>query len=192
MRALSICMLLLVGGLPAVASEADARTGESSAAAARPLAGLLGGSNADSFRKSVSMISDPQVFEGLPDPKTEPALFARESVRDDVMPFGGWSFYKRPLELNAAELAELRAIFHPGNPFAPGGGQDPCGRFHPDYLIVWKDRESTFYALIGLGCQEIEAVSPSCRLHHYISPDSYARLDRVLGRHSPNRPQTPP
>lgn len=192
MKRFALCALLMVGIALSKAAEPDSRAGESAAASVRPLAGLFGGSDADSFRKSVSAISDLQVFEGLPDPKTESVLFSKENTREDVMRFGGGSFYKKPLELDGAGLAELRSIFNPGNPFSPGGGQDPCGRFHPDFLVVWKEKESTFFALIGLGCQEIEAVGPSYRLHHYIPPDIYARLNRLLGKHSANRPQAKP
>jgi hypothetical protein len=174
--------------LPLRAADPDARQGESAAAAARPLAGLLGGSATDSFRKAVAAIPELQVFEGLPDPKTEPALFAKESARSDVMRVGDFYFYKQPLPLSKAEIAELRAVFSPGNPFSPGGGDDPCGRFHPDYVLVWKSKDATFSAQIGLGCEEIEAAGPSIRLHRYIPPAIYARLDRVLGKHTVNRP----
>ena len=180
---------LLLALLPLQAGEPDARQGESAAAAARPLAGVFGGSETDSFRKAVSAIPDLQVFEGLPDPKTESALFAKESVRSDVMSVGNFKFYKQPLPMSDAEIAELRAVFSPGNPFSPGGGQDPCGRFHPDYVLVWRSGDSSFYAQIGLGCQEIDAVGGSVRIHSYIPTDIYARLNRVLGKYSVNRPQ---
>ena len=172
--------------LPLQAADPDVRQGEAAAAAARPLAGLFSGSAADAFRKAVSAIPDLQVFEGLPDPTTESALFAKESVRSDVMRVGDFKFYKQPLELSQAEIAELRAAFDPGNPFSPSGGE-PCGRFHPDFLLVWKSGESAFSAQIGLGCEEIEAAGPSLRIHRYIPPDIYARLNRVLGKHAANR-----
>jgi len=180
--------LLLLAYQFSHSAEPDARQGESAAAAARPLAGLLEGSPGDSFRKAVAAIPELQVFEGLPDPKTESALFAKEIARGDVMRVGNFSFYKEPLPLNKVEIAELRAVFSPGNPFSAGGGDDACGRFHPDYLLVWKSGESTFYAQIGLGCEEIEAAGPSFRIHRYIPPDMYVRLDRVLGKHTVHRP----
>ena len=170
------------------AADPDARQGESAAAAARPLAGLLGGSPSDQFRKAVAAIPELKVFEGLPDPKTKSALFAKENARGDVMRVGNFSFYKEPLPMSKAEIAELRAVFNPGNPFSPGGGDDACGRFHPDYLLVWKSGESIFSAQIGLGCEEIEAAGPSIRIHRYIPPDMYVRLNRVLGKHTVHRP----
>jgi hypothetical protein len=185
-------LLAFLALLPLQAAGPDARQGESVAAAARPLADVFGGSAADGFRKAVATISGLQVFEGLPDAKTQPALFARESARSDVMRVGDSKFYSQPLELDKAEIAELRAVFNPGNPFSPGGGGDPCGRFHADYLLLWKSGEATYYAQIGLGCQEIEASGPSGRIHSYIPPDIYARLDRVLGKHDARRPQAAP
>jgi len=180
-------MLLTV--LPVLqAAEPDARHGESAAAVARPLAGLFGGSEVDSFRKAVSTIPELQVFEGLPDPKTESALFAKGVARDDVMRIGDFSFYKQPVPLSKEEIEELRAVFNPGNPFSAGGGGEACGKFHPDYVLMWKSGEATIYAQIGLGCQEIEAVGPSIRIHRYIPPDIYARLNRMLGKHTVNRP----
>ena len=185
-RALGIFLLLAL--LPLQAAEPDLRQGESAAAAARPLAGFFGGSETELFRKAVSATPDLQVFEGLPDPKTEPALFEKENGKSDVMRVGNFSFYKHPLEMSKTEIAELRALFNPGNPFSPGGGDDPCGKFHADYLLLWKSGESTYYAQIGLGCEEIEAGGPAGRLHRYIPPDIYGRLDRVLGKHTVNRP----
>jgi len=185
-------LLISLASLPVQAAGPDARQGESAAAGARPLAGLFGGPSADEFRKAVAAISGPQVFEGLPDAKTAPALFAKESARSDVMRVGDSKFYSRPLELDKAEIAELRAAFNPGNPFSPGSGGDPCGRFHADYLLLWKSGEATYYAQIGLGCQEIEASGPAGRIHSYIPPDIYARLDRVLGKHDAHRPQATP
>lgn len=177
--------------LPLRSAEPDVREGESAAASARPLAALFGSSDVDVFRKAVSAISDLQVFEGLPDPQTESVLFAREAQRGDVMKIGEFHFYKDPLPIGEEERSELRAVFHPGNPFSPGGGQDPCGRFHPDYLLVWKSGEATFSALVGLGCQEIEALGPKLRIHRYIPPESYARLNKILGKYSVSRPQAP-
>ena len=181
-------MFLSMALFPLRAAEPDSRQGASAAAAARPLAAVFGGSEADSFRKTVSAIPEMQVFEGLPNPKTEPALFAKENARPDVMRVGDFSFYKQPLEMSKIEISELRAVFDPGNPFSPGGGGDSCGKFHADYLLLWKSGDSTYSAQIGLGCQEIEAAGPSVRIHRYIPPDIYARLDRVLGRHTVNRP----
>ena len=185
-------LLICLASLPLQAAGPDARQGESAAAAARPLAGLFGGPSADEFRKAVAAISGLQVFEGLPDPKTAPALFARESARSDVMRVRDSKFYSQPLELDKAEIAELRAVFNPGNPFSPGGGGDPCKRFHADYLLLWKSGETTYFAQIGLGCQEIEASGPSGSIHRYIPPDIYARLDRVLGKHDAHRPLAAP
>lgn len=184
--AIRACLFLAV--LPLVAAEPDSRQGASAAAAARPLAAVFGGSDADTFRKAVSAIPELKVFEGLPNPKTEPVLFAKESARPDVMRVGDFSFYKQPLELSKTEIGELRKAFDPGNPFSPGGGGDSCGKFHADYLLLWKSGESTYSAQIGLGCEEIEAAGPSFRIHRYIPPDIYVRLDRVLGRHAVNRP----
>lgn len=173
------------------AADPDVREGESAAAAARPLAALFGASDVDVFRKAVSGISGLQIFEGLPDPQTESALFTRESLRSDVIEFGDFHFYKDPLPIGEEERLELRAIFHPGNPFSPGGGQDPCGRFHPDYLLVWTSGEDTYSALVGLGCQEIEARGPKLHIHRYIPPESYGRLNRILGKLTVNRPSPP-
>jgi len=175
--------------LPVSGQAPDSREGEAAAAAARPLAGLFGGSETDQFRRAVAKISKLEVYEGLPDPKTEAALFAKESVRADVIQQGEFSFYKVPLPMSQAELADLRAVFTSENPFSPGGGDDPCGRFHPDYLLVWKSEAGTYSAQIGLGCQEIEAAGPTFRFHRYIPPVIYARLNRLLGKYSVNRPQ---
>lgn len=188
----SVLGFLFLITLPAcLPADPDARQGESAAAAARPLAGLFGGSQTDAFRKMVSGIPDLQVFEGLPDPKTEAVLFAKENTREDVMRVGNFSFYKEPLPLGESDLKELRAVFNPGNPFSPGGGEDPCGKFHPDYLLLWKSGDLTCYAQIGLGCEEIEAVGPAIRIHRYIPPDIYARLNRILGKQTVHRPQSP-
>ncbi|MEI6280003.1 MAG: hypothetical protein WCQ16_11580 [Verrucomicrobiae bacterium] len=169
-------------------AEPDLRTGESAASSARPLGTLFQESAPEVFRKTVARIGELLVFEGLPDPRSEPDLHRREKLRADVISLGGSDFYGRPLALTESELAGLRQLFHPGNPFSPGGGEDPCGKFHPDYVLVWKDKDADYIAQIGLGCQEIHAAGPSLDIHRYIPPDIYARLEKILGKYSVNRP----
>ncbi len=176
---LLVTACLSIGAL--TAAEPDLRAGESAGAAARPFAGLFAGSEDDQFRKAVAKIDSLEVYEGLPDPRTQPGAFARESAREDIRQVGGSFFYTTPLKIDAKALAELRAAFHPGDPFAGGGGE-ACGAFHADFLIEWKSDKTIFSALIGLGCQEIQAFGPEINLHRYIPPPVYAQLNRVLGR----------
>ncbi len=180
-----LLLLCLLASL-ASAAEPDVRDGSAAAAGARPLANLFQSAPSDEFRKAVAQLPDLRVYEGLPDPKTEKALYEKEKLRGDVTSLGGWEFYEKPVNLTASEAASLRELFQPGNPFSPGGG-DACGKFHPDYALVWKSGE--YLALVGLGCQEIHAIGPSITLHRYIPPDIYAKFERILGKHTVNRPQ---
>lgn len=183
-------MILFLLASLACAADPDVRTGESAAAGARPLANLFQNSPSDEFRKAVAPLTDLLVYEGLPDPKTEKALYGKERLRADVRSLGGWNFYSTPLRLTESETASLRELFQPGNPFSPGGGGDACGKFHPDYALVWKSGE--YLALVGLGCQEIHAVGPTMTLHRYIPPDIYAKFERILGKYTVSRPQPGP
>jgi len=168
-------------------AEPDLRNGEAAASSARPWRSLFQEPPTEAFRKAVARIGELQVFEGLPDPRTQPDLHRREKLRGDVIALGGAGFYSSPLALPDSEIAALRQLFDPGNPFSPGGGNF-CGKFHPDYVLVWKDGEAVYLAQIGLGCQEIHATGPSLDIHHYIPPDTYGRLQKILGKYSVNRP----
>lgn len=183
-------MILCLLASLASAADPDVRTGESAAAVARPLANLFQNSPSDDFRKAVAQLPDLLVYEGLPNPKTEKSLYEKERLRGDVISLEGWNFYSKPLNLTEHEITALRELFQPGNPFSPGGGGDACGKFHPDYALVWKS--GGYLALIGLGCQEIRAVGPSIVVHRYIPPDIYAKFERILGKYSVNRPQPGP
>lgn len=174
------------------AAEPDARNGASAAAGARPLANFFQGSPSEAFRKAVAQIPELQIYEGLPDPRAETMLYDREKMRGDVFSLGNWKFYSKPLDLTQPEIAALREAFDPGNPFSPGGGEDPCGKFHPDYALVWKSGSTAYVALIGLGCQEIHASGPSIDIHRYIPPDIYAKFERILGKFTVNRPHPEP
>lgn len=180
------CLLFFLLASLACAADPDVRTGESAAAGARPLANLFQNSPSDDFRKAVAQLPELRVYEGLPDQKTEKSLYEKEKLRGDVTSFGEWNFYEKPLNLTESETASLRELFQPGNPFSPGGGGDACGKFHPDYALVWKSGE--YVALIGLGCQEIHAIGPSMVIHRYIPPEIYAKFERILGKYTVNRP----
>jgi len=184
LMALLFCLLASL----ACAAEPDVRTGESAAAVARPLANLFQNSPSDDFRNAVAQLPDLLVYEGLPDPKAGRELLEKDKLRGNVISLGGWDFYSKPLDLTESETVSLRELFQPGNPFSSGG--DACGKFHPDYALVWKSGE--YLALIGLGCQEIHAISPSAVIHRYIPPDIYAKFERILGKYSISQPQPGP
>lgn len=184
-----LCAALLAAGMVSLAAEeADVRTGEAAAAGARPWTALFQGSPVERFLKLIRSTPGFEVYEGLPDPIAEPDLFQTENARTDLRREGKFAFYPKPLALSAEDSAALDKLFQGENPFSPGGDEPACGKFHPDYMIVWKSDPGPCLLEIGLGCQEIRGTGPNLFLHRYIPPPVYGALNRILGKYRVSRP----
>jgi len=168
----------------------DVREGTSTAAAARPLAGLFGKSPAERFREGISKSQGVEIFEGLPDPSSDPAAFLSERKRTDLLIFEKSAFYSKPIALEPTERAAIEAMFREGRAFTPGGDDSSCGKFHPSFLLLWKSGNVTWSAKLGMGCQEVLAQGPGVLLNRYIPPSSYSLLDKILAKHQETRAQS--
>ncbi|MFZ4599225.1 MAG: hypothetical protein ACOYNN_11320 [Terrimicrobiaceae bacterium] len=165
----------------------DGRQGASAAAGARSLSGLFGKSPCERFRQAIAKAQAVQIFEGLPDPSSDPAAFALERKRTDLLIVGTSGFYASPLAIEPADKAVIEAMFREGRAFSPGGDDSVCGKFHPSFLLLWKIDGVTWSAKLGMGCQEVLAEGPGLAMNRYILPSSYSQLDKILGKYQSRR-----
>ena len=183
--------LLLATALTAVAQNpADGRSGANIAAGARGLSGLFVKSPVEKFREAISSIAEFQVYEGVPNRGADPAAFKAAKDRTDLIAVAGSFFFPKALEISAPDREKLGELFRSGKAFSPGE-VPPCGIFHADYLIVWNKPGADWNALIGLDCQEVQAVGADVRFGRYIPPSGYAILSSALAKSREPNPAVP-
>jgi hypothetical protein len=187
---IALTLALFVSATCLGQTNVDVREGTSTAAAARPLAGLFGKSPAERFREGISKSQRMEIFEGLPDPSSDPAAFLSERKRTDLLIFEKSAFYPKPMTLDPAERATIEAMFREGRAFSPGGDDSACGKFHPSFLLLWKSGNATWSAKLSMGCQEVLAQGPGVLMNRYIPPTSYSQLDKILAKHRETRAQS--
>lgn len=174
--------LFIATALTAVAQNpADGRSGANAAAGARGLSGLFVKSPVEKFREAISSISEFQVYEGVPNRGVAPAAFKAAKDRTDLIAVADSFFFPKALEISAPDREKLGELFRSGKAFSPGE-VPPCRIFHADYLIVWKKPGADWNALVGLDCQEVQAVGADVRFGRYIPPSGYAILSSALAK----------
>lgn len=176
----SLSAVFLATALAAVAQPpVDGRSGANTAAGARGLSGMFVKSPVEKFREANSSIPEFQVYEGLPNPGADPAAFKAAKDRTDLIAVADCLFFPKALEMSAPNREKVGELFRSGKAFSPGEVAS-CARFHADYLIVWKKPGADWNALIGLECQEVQAVGADVRFGRYIPPSGYAILNSAL------------
>jgi len=134
------------------------------------------------------------LWEGLPHPRFERAVFNSELANTSNHELGGFRFYDEPLEVAPEDVAQLRELL--GQPsthesYWPFFSWTLCGGFHPDYAVEWHHGDSTDYALLCFSCAEVDLRGSVISSHHELSSSSYAALKSILSRYRKNRPQRP-
>lgn len=177
---LLLSAVFLATTLAAVAQNpVDGRSGANAAAGARGLSGMFVKSPVERFREAISLIPEFQVYEGLPSSGADPAAFKAAKARTDLIAVADCLFFPKALEMSAPNREKVGELFRSGKAFSPGEVA-PCARFHAEYLIVWKKPGADWNVLIGLECQEIQAVGSDVRFGRYIPPSGYAVLNSAL------------
>lgn len=108
------------------------------------------------------------VLEGLPHQVWEKEALAAELKSKETVQVHDFPFYKKPLELTAQEVENLRLVFASTDTYAPHSGEKRCGGFHPDYALSWKSGTSApIQILVCFGCNELRVVSENQPAQRY-------------------------
>ena len=152
---------------------------------------LPGVTSSEELRLSLHETHHIEVFEGLPHQAFERSLLAIESLRTDTTKIGSFPFYTPSSEPSSNRATKLKDLLSSNEGYTRQSFwvAKKCGGFHPDYAIAWKDGGATQYALICLGCSEIEFISPRRSIRYDISSKLDDQLTELLAEYDSKRPK---
>jgi hypothetical protein len=64
--------------------------------------------------------------------------------------------------------------------FSKYGGPKPCGGFHADYCLEWKDGEKVYQMMLCYGCDEAKFYGPEKDLHVNVDQKALGAMSQVL------------
>jgi hypothetical protein len=134
------------------------------------------------------------VYEGLPHPRYEEAVFELELRTKPTTKLSGFPFYREPLNLKTDDVAELRSLLGASGTYQSHIDGKECGGFHPDYAVEWSSEGKIYRCLICFGCSEARFDGPEGRSTFYDlrseghGRDQKMRLLELLRTYRKNRP----
>jgi len=139
--------------------------------------------------QGVSRASTLTLYEGLPHPDWEAEYFKMELATKKTVRLHDYSFYERPLHVAAEDIETLRRLSANPDSYWSYRGPKPCGRYHPDYCLAWKDYDSIYDFLICFGCEEMKLYGPEGHLLVDLRSESALRFKITLQNYRNERPR---
>ncbi len=141
--------------------------------------------------KACAKVDEIVIWEGLPNPFSERALFEHEQKFAGKFLIANQLFYAQPLKVIDVDLATISdAVLEHRDNFEPWSGIKFCGGFHADYAIEWRYHHlPVAFTLFCFGCGEVQFRSGD----HYEQADMSAmghnRFSALLSRYRELRPK---
>jgi hypothetical protein len=142
------------------------------------------------FTESIAKADTLTLYEGLPHPRAERALYNQEVKAKTSMKQHGHDFYPGVINVTPEHVTELKNLmtapysFHENN-----GVPKKCDGFHPDYIIEWHVGDEAYQALICTGCWEMIAYGPNQDLYCDMEPEARNKFKAILFSYRKNRPE---
>ena len=110
----------------------------------------------------------------------------------EVIRIHDYPFYKRPLEIAAADVEALRLLSGEQSNLIHSRGRKMCGGYHPDYCLTWKKGETTFHMLLCLGCSEAKIFGAGVEWYGDIFRGAHPKFQKLLIKYREQRPAAEP
>ena len=130
------------------------------------------------------------IWEGLPHPVSQKALFEKEKLRASVATLHDEPFYSRAAPVSAQSRAELQALLASPGTYIAYRGAKFCGGFHADFAIEWRANDRVYRALVCFGCHELLLASDDITLLCDLPDASVLRLGALLAPYRRERPSS--
>ncbi|HEX7181684.1 MAG TPA: hypothetical protein VF756_07565 [Thermoanaerobaculia bacterium] len=138
-----------------------------------------------SIADGIRSAATADLYEGLPHQLFEHDAFNNELATKKIVQLHGFLFYEHPLAIGAEDVERLRQLSAAPESYRRYGGPKPCGGFHPDYALVWKDGERTYDLLVCFGCEEVQLHGLQQELMVEIASGEFST---ILGKYRSQRP----
>lgn len=132
------------------------------------------------------------LYEGLPHPRWEAELFAREKSLREYIGIYGEFFYAEPQQWRRSEDAErFLALLHDPAHHRPESATKQCGGFHADWALHWESGDGWRVLMLCFGCGEwTYADSSGIRLAWDMAGGVGPELQALFARYRQTRPRS--
>jgi hypothetical protein len=120
------------------------------------------------------------VYGGLPHQMWAEGALLRDLVFTRNRSIGGYRFYTKPVEVPEDLRTKVSATLKNPMVYMPYLGPAACGGYHPDYCFEWRSSRGTFYALLCMGCEEINLVGDGAEVRCELRRASAKSLKELL------------
>jgi hypothetical protein len=142
----------------------------------------------DPYSEAIGRAAEVVLYEGLPHPQSESALYQRERKSKRNIKLYGHSFYARTLALSEEHADQLKQLFTEPTSFSPFAGKF-CGGFHPDYCVEYRDGKRVYRVLLCFGCHEVKFFGEKKFFHCDLRDKPYSTLKSLLESYRQSRPK---
>jgi len=139
--------------------------------------------------KGIGRASSLTLYEGLPHQSWEADELKNELATKKTVSLHGFPFYERPLTIAAADVEKLRRLSRAAGSFSSYGGPKPCGGYHPDYCLAWKDGEASYELLICFNCHEMKLYGPKQEILADIRSQAFTQFESTLKKYRDQCPK---
>ncbi len=185
---IGLTLMVLLPALPSVGEDAVAEVGhkptlkktkkiKASFAKLKPMVGIVGEDAKFTVYEGLPMYGGS--FEGF-DPALDPKTIVRRF---------GFLFHQTPLEIEAEDRKELKALVKDPKSFVKFGGFKLCGGFHPDFSIVFGSGDNAVEMHLCFGCHELKAYRKGVEVYCDIPDGTYEELKKLLQKYQKPLPQ---
>jgi hypothetical protein len=105
------------------------------------------------------------VYIGVSRIPTAPLPPGVKAPEEKTMAIRGYQFHEKTYAAGEKESAQLKALIGNEKNFSKWEGPKPCGGFHPNYCLEWKDGEKVYQVFLCYGCEEAKIYGPDKDLY---------------------------
>ena len=134
----------------------------------------------------LSQAKNIQVYHGLAHPQRDKDIYAQQLRTLPNRRFEGFDFHAQPEKVSPQRIRDIVNLYSdPDSHQALASPKTTCSGFHPDYALVWSNKNGQRVLHICYGCHEWKYFGPGGILHTDINEPAY---DKKITQWLPPKP----
>jgi len=154
------------------------------------------GENKETFEKNLKLLvtgmekaKTVTLLEGLPHQLYEGKSLAKERKDQKTVEWHGFPFYIEELPAGEKDVQRLQVILANVKAFKRFEIPKPCGGFHPDWCVVFRNDKEVYRVLVCFGCQEARLYGPTTDVYTDLDERAFKVLETTLKPYQKKRPK---
>ncbi len=144
----------------------------------------------NSLWESLVDVTNLKIYEGLPHPFWDKALFESEKEKMLTVTLHGERFYASANPVTPSSQGKIVRTLQSTDIYLPMEmSPKQCGGFHADFALVWEYAKRQYCMMVCFGCSEIRAHGTDFSIETDLSEAGRHRLREILEEFSEKRPR---